>query len=409
VNLPAKRIDFNPPGRVQTAKRRPIVPISDNLLPILLFAQSRARTQWVLDTPGSVRTAFEGACGDGTLDPVCEECDDGNNFPGDGCSSNCEIEPWRKIMTGVMMVVAGGERVEDVEVLRKDAGLLESLGWEEINCADTQLNFTKDRRNNARNRRVNDRMVIKAMKLVGEKELTYDNDATYIDSEKDSAAYSYQKRKQFSGLLGYIPELELINTVDYRPGNKSPQTGIINQLRKACRQAKKAGKRIARFRSDSAAHQDRIFTYCDTEDIEYYISLDKNEIIRRMVTGIEEIDWKTMHGKYKDQHNTQWAESEYVVSKGYRIRALILRWKNPDPTLFDESPYCYHVVGTNNWDIDPMQWLEVHNGRMGTIEQCNKELKNGFGCDYTPSHNFEKNRGFFLLGVLAYNMTREIT
>ena len=95
--------------------------------------------------------------------------------------------------------------------------------------------------------------------------------------------------------------------------------------------------------------------------------------------------------------------TEYRVSKGYRIRILILRWKNPDPTLFDQSPYCYHVIGTNNWDIEPMEWLEVHSGRMGTIEQDHKELKTGFGCDYTPSNDFEKNRGYFLLGVLAHN------
>jgi len=51
------------------------------------------------------------------------------------------------------------------------------------------------------------------------------------------------------------------------------------------------------------------------------------------------------------------------------VRDIDMRWKNPDPTLFDKSPYCYHVIGTNNMDIEPMDWLEMHNGRMGTIEQ----------------------------------------
>ncbi len=43
---------------------------------------------------------------------------------------------------------------------------------------------------------------------------------------------------------------------------------------------------------------------------------------------------------------------------------------------------------------------------MGSVEHSHKELKTGMGCDYTPSHDFEKNRGYFLLGVLAYNMTQ---
>ena len=319
--------------------------------------------------------------------------------------SNREISPWRKVMSGVMVMAAGGERVEDVEVLRKDAGLLESLGWEKMNCADTQLNLIKSRRNNARNRRVNDNMVVEAMRRSDVRELTFDNDATYMDSDKNSAAYSYQGRRQHSGLLGYVPELGLINTVDYRAGNASPQVGILNQLRKTVDQTKRAGKRIVRFRSDSAAYQQKIMTFCDQEEIGYYISVDKNESVMEQVEGIQEFEWKTMYGRYKDS-DRQWAESTYVVEKGFTIRILIQRWKNPAPTLFDVSPYCYCVVGTNNWEIDPMEWLEVHNGRMGSIEQCHKELKSGFGCDYSPSHEFEKNRGYFLLGVLAYNMAQ---
>lgn len=304
------------------------------------------------------------------------------------------------------MMVSGGERLEDVENLRADKGLLESLGWDEMVCADTMINFIEDRRNNARNRRVNEALVVKAMRQTQAEELTFDSDATYIDSGKDSAEYSYQGRRQMSGLLGCIAELGIINTVDYRRGNASPQAGILNQLRKACRQAREAGKRIKRFRSDSAGHQDAIFTYCDMNEIEYYVSLDKNEGVMKAVKKLRAFDWKTMYGLYKERCDTQWAETRYVVSKGFTLRTLILRWQNPDPTLFDESPYCYHIIATNNWEIDPMEWLEVHNGRMGTIEQSHKELKTGLGCDYTPSHDFEKNRGYFLLGVLAHNMVQ---
>ena len=317
--------------------------------------------------------------------------------------SNREKEAYEKMMAGIMMMTSGGERLEDIENLRVDRGLLDSLGWKEMVCADTVINFIGDRRNNAKTRRVNDELVVKAMKQSREEEFTYDNDATYMDSGKDCAEYSYQKRRQMSGLLGSIAETGMINTVDYRRGNASPQSGILNQLRKACLQAARAGKRIGRFRSDSAAHQDKVFTFCSKNQIEWYVTLDKNEGIMRTVRNLKGSEWKTMYGRYKDQHDKQWAVAEHVVSKGYRVRILILRWQNPDPTLFDKSPYCYHVIGTNNREIEPMEWLEVHNGRMGTIEHDHKELKKGFGCEYTPSNDFEKNRGYFLLGVLAHN------
>jgi hypothetical protein len=321
-----------------------------------------------------------------------------------GKSHKRGIEPWKKVMSGVMMMLSGGQRVEDIEVLRADKGLLESLGWEEMNCADTMLNFITRKRNNGRNRRINEGMVIESLKRIDEEELTYDNDATFMDSKKKSAEYSYQKRKQFSGLIGCIAELGMINTVDYRRGNASPQVGILNQLRKAIGQAKKAGKRVANFRSDSAAYQDKIISECEKEGIRWFITVDQNEGIKKLIARRKAIDWKTMSGAYKERHDTQWTQGEYVVSKGYKIRVLILRWKNPAPDLFNTDAYCYHVIGTNDREIDPMEWLEFHNGRMGTIEHINKEIKSGLGCDYTPSHEFEKNRGYFMLGVLAHNI-----
>jgi hypothetical protein len=318
--------------------------------------------------------------------------------------SNREIEYFKKIMSGVMTRVAGGERVEDIENLRVDAGLLESLGWEEMMSADTYLNLIKDKRTNAKIRRVNDRMVIKALMGLEEEELTYDNDATYFDSEKESAAYSYQKRKQFSGLIGCIAELRMINTVDFRRGNVSPQVGVMNQLRKAVSQAKAAGKRIKTFRSDSAAYRMDVMTYCDVEGIKYFISADKDKAVQRQIKRIKESQWRMLEDKYAKNEDTKWAETVHVMSKGFRVRMLVLRWPNPDPDLFDESPYCYHAMVTNDFEIKPMEWLKVHNGRMGTIEHSHQEIKTELGCDYAPSHEFEKNRGYFLIGILAYNM-----
>ena len=319
-------------------------------------------------------------------------------------NSNRELDHFQKIMSGVMTRVAGGERVEDIENLRVDVGLLESLGWEEMMSADTYLNLIKEKRANAKIRRVNNAMVIKALRGLEEEGLTYDNDATYFDSEKESAGYSYQKRTQFSGLIGSIAELGMINTVDFRRGQVSPQDGVMNQLKEAVGQAKAAGKRIKIFRSDSAAYRMDAMTYCDIEGIKYYISADKDKAVKKQIQKIKESHWRMLVDKYAKNEDTKWAQTEHVMSKGFKVRMLVLRWPNPDPDLFDESPYCYHAIVTNDFEIKPMEWLKVHNGRMGTIEHTHQEIKGELSCDYAPSHEFEKNRGYFLLGILAYNM-----
>jgi len=318
--------------------------------------------------------------------------------------SNREIGAEKKIMAGAMARIAGGDRIEDLEVLKADKGLVGSLGLERMVGADAYGNFLNDKRANGKNRGVNEAMVIKAMRKRDEEGFTFDNDATYFDSDKRSATYSYNKVKQYSGMLGCIAELGLINTMDFRPGHVSPQTGVLNQLRKAVMQARCAGKKIKVFRSDSAGHQNNIFRFCDEESINYYISLDKNEAVKICIRAIKENEWQPLMEKYQARLGTEWAETVYVTNEGVSMRMLILRWANPDPTLFDESPLCYHVIGTNNNGIKAMEWLEVHNGRMGSIEHSNKEIKTGLGCDYAPSHEFEKNRGYFLIGVMAYNM-----
>jgi hypothetical protein len=318
--------------------------------------------------------------------------------------SNREINPFKKMMSVVMMRVSGGDRVEDVEVLRADNELVNSLGWDVMPSADTTLNYLGNKESNKNNLKINEAIVLKAMRKSKLEEFTYDNDATYFDSEKESASYSYNKTKQFSALLGSISELKLINTFEFRTGSASPAFGIYGQLRQANEQARSVGKKIKIFRSDAAAYQNVIMRYCNAEEIEYYITVNKTTRTMKVIDDIEQ--WEVLRDKKGRVTDKKWAVSEYETFEGLKIRIMILRWRNPDPDLFESRPYCYHVIGMNNKKIAPMAWIKLHSGRMGTIEYFHKELKRELGCAYNPSHDFEKNRGYFLLGVMAYNMVQ---
>jgi hypothetical protein len=205
-------------------------------------------------------------------------------------------------------------------------------------------------------------------------------------------------------MLGFIVELGICNTMDFRPGNVSPQTGVLNQLRKAVKQAKAAGKRISRTRFDSAGHQNKVFEYCEEEKIRYFISLDKNAAVLECIHAIKPKVWKELKKSGEVlERKVEWAETVYVTNKGSAMRILILRWLNPDPDLFEQERYCYHVIGTNDNEIEAMAWLAFHNGRMNS-ENYNKELKEGLNAGYAPSHDFDTDRFYFLLNVLAYNV-----
>lgn len=210
--------------------------------------------------------------------------------------SNREIAASRKMMAGTLSLIAGAERIEDLEVLRRDRGLLNRMGWKEMISPDTLREYLYVKRNGGRLRKVNEALVAKAMRKSPEREFTYDIDATYWDSEKDSATYSYQLRKQYSGLLGFIAEMKICNTADFRTGHLPPCKGIMNQIRKAVQQAKSVGKRIAAVRSDSAGHSNKVFKLCDEESICYFISLKKNEAVQACIEALRAKDWQKLEG-----------------------------------------------------------------------------------------------------------------
>lgn len=318
--------------------------------------------------------------------------------------SNREISAEKKIMAGALTMLAGGEKVEDIEKLRADSALIGSLGWKNMVSPDTLLDFLAVKRNGGQIRKLNEIEVIKAMRQSELDEFTYDNDATYFNSQKNCADWSYKEEKQMSALLGFIPELSgLCLTMDYRPGNISPADGIENQIRKAIKLAQKAGKRIARIRIDSAGYKKKIMKLCHREKVKFFIVADKDRAVMNTINSdIHSSTWEAV-----PEHDGL----EYAVCKYWLMdqdgpiatRLLVLRWDNPDPTLFDQSKYCYRAIVTNDFEIEALEWLAFQDGRMAS-ENYNKEIKTGLSCDYTPSHDFYKNRNYFLMGILAYNI-----
>jgi integrase len=65
VDFMRRQIDFRPPGRAQTSKRRTIVPISDELLPVLQKAHKARTCEYVVERGGervsSLKKAFQAA------------------------------------------------------------------------------------------------------------------------------------------------------------------------------------------------------------------------------------------------------------------------------------------------------------------------------------------------------------
>lgn len=82
----------------------------------------------------------------------------------------------------------------------------------------------------------------------------------------------------------------------------------------------------------------------------------------------------------------------------------MLRWPNPQPSLFEADHYCYHELPTNR-EESASEVIWKHNER-GNGENWHKGLKIGLGMEQMPSGQFEANVLYFAIGVLAYNLAQ---
>ena len=59
---------------------------------------------------------------------------------------------------------------------------------------------------------------------------------------------------------------------------------------------------------------------------------------------------------------------------------------------------------SNLWDWEPVQLIEWHREKAGTIERVHDVLKNDLAAGVLPSKYFGANAAWLLLAVIAYNV-----
>jgi hypothetical protein len=155
-----------------------------------------------------------------------------------------------------------------------------------------------------------------------------------------------------------------------------------------------AGKRIARFRSDSAAYQAKVLDYCEAHGIAYAIGADLDEAVRKSLSTVEE--WR----EYEDGLIGETSHSMNASKSSFRLIAI----KRPSQrSLFVETSPRIKVIASNRAGSaeEVVAW---YNQRGECSENRIKELKLGGGMDRLPCGDLAGDAAFFRIGVLSYNL-----
>lgn len=230
---------------------------------------------------------------------------------------------------------------------------------------------------------------------------TLDADATGIEAKKAEALYSYKGEKGYMPMLGFLFEPGLCIYDEFRDGNTAPAFGQLG-FYKECKNRMPEGKRIGRYRADSASYQAELINELEADGVKWAITADLDKAVKAVIAGIPEEEWK------EPEKGCGYEIAEAVHSMNHTkkaFRLVIKREPRRQGKLFESETYFHHAVATN-WDgtektaLEAIQW---HNQR-GQAENFNKELKIGFGMERMPCGQTEANAVFFRIGVIAYNL-----
>jgi hypothetical protein len=328
-------------------------------------------------------------------------------FPTPGSGKGYEANEYIKPL--VLMFIGGGEHIEDIRKIKADKGLRQICKMEVVPSGDAIGDWVRrDSRKKIEDIKIiQENISRRILKKEERQEYTLDMDATGIEAQKQTAAYTYKGYKGYMPMLGFLSEIDWCIGYEFREGNESPAGRNYEFLKGVVAFVETTGKRIGRVRIDAAGYQSKVMNYAHRKGVRYTITADQDVAVKRAIKGIEAEGWKEWRDSDGIKTGREYGETIHSMNEtDHAFRLVVERWANPQRDLFEQrEEYCYHVIATDYLEEeksgeDVIWW---HNGR-GNAENYNKEIKGGFHLGSMPSGGFEGNGVWFGIGILAYTL-----
>jgi hypothetical protein len=314
-----------------------------------------------------------------------------------------------KVMSFVQMLIKGGDRLSDIDVLRSDPGLLDILMMERFprpaTIGDLARKFS--RRDIHGLAEVVMKLASRMIRAGGKKEVVLDIDSSLVASEVAIAEKTYEGYRGFNPLLGILKggRMSMAAFSVFRLGNAAPQSHNLSLLRKISSSLRKHNPGVKLLvRIDSAGYNHRVMGYCERWGHEFVIAGDEYECILEIIKGIEEKDWEALEGGREGEEVAEGVHFVGPERTGAAYRFVVVRRRKEQLALFPEFGYSYRIYFTNTaWAKSEV----VHFYRdRGDAENVIKEEKEGYAVENILSEDFLANAALFQMQVLAYNLVQ---
>jgi len=337
-------------------------------------------------------------------------------------------------------ILAGGVRIEDIELRRQDESFLNGLGAQRLPDPTTAGDFT--RRFCVEDITTLQECINRTRQRVWKKQPEGFLAEAFIDVD-GTIAGTYGECKggmamSYKGIWGYAPlVVSLANTKEVlyvinRPGNATSQQESVPWIDRAIELVKPVAGRIT-LRGDTDFTHTAQLDRWDEGGTCFILGLDAHPKAVGLAEGLSEQSWRAFERlpKYEilteARRRPERVKEAIVVEKGYlnqklvaehvsdmtyqpshcqkKYRMVILR-KNisvqkGERVLFEEIRYFFYL--TNRWDLTVDEIVGLANGRCDQ-ENVIEQLKNGVNAMRMPVDNLVSNGAYMVMAALAWNL-----
>ncbi len=184
---------------------------------------------------------------------------------------------------------------------------------------------------------------------------TLDMDATLVETSKETALFGYKGYRCYQPLNTWWAEQEVLVHTEFRDGNVPAGFEQRRVLEEALACLPEGIEKV-RLRSDTAAYQHDLLRYCEHGHndrfgrIEFTIGCDVTTEFKKAVAEVREEEWKPLHrlsnGRLEES-GTEWAEVCFVPNAmGFGKNAPVYRYLAKRTRLVEQAtlPGCEKQV-----------------------------------------------------------------
>jgi hypothetical protein len=326
-----------------------------------------------------------------------------------------------KAMSVIGSMLAGGDSIDDVAVLR--AGAAPSL-FDGTRAPSTVGSWLRAHKwSNVRQLDAVSRELLARLWACGAgpadlaAPLTIDLDSTIVQVHgraKQGAAFGYTKVRGYHPQLATCAQTGQVLMSRLRGGSAGAARGAASFLTETISRVRNAGATgPLTVRADSAFHSKAMLATAAKFDVRFSITARQDKPIRAAIEAIDGSAWQPIPYwlSTPEVSGADIAETAFTVFAGDRRHArqvrLVVRRVRPTPgsqlALF--TAWDYHAFITDR-DL-PLAEVEADHRRHAIVEQSIAELKSA-GLAHLPSGNFMANAAWLALTVMAHNLGRAV-